>query len=1204
MKKTMLILAFLLCIALPTYAYTIDGDTIIYEGVRGRITQTPHTLTDIKNEVEITVTSYFDTTEVLDIALGYYEPNAVPTTALYYNPHIVYEDKQAVCNEDMINWTTNPHIAYCWSINENTTEYELKWTKPFETGNLDLKTIYWTEERQEDYTDISHKFRKINYDYNGKNTWYVIEAVTFEPDETKTLKLNINVQPNSNGKSDIFIKRNSDTFQQAHQSGNYILCDPWYSVGLNYCRDLTVSNGKAGHQSYFNWTFSGNEQADFDDLRFVNSTCNATATALPYFLRNKTDSTWATFDVLLDGTQNISVYYGNASTSSASSVTDVWGADLEGYWTFDIGAGSTAVDISGNGHDGTLTNANWNVSGIKGGSVNMGNARTTVITVGDHADFEPANTLTMVAWVRRNASQVQYTRVFEKYYGAGSPYASWNLDLWDGAGSANRPSIALGNGGIWTTSYTQVLDDQVWYMLIGTYDGTNARKYINGSIEGSPVAHSQTLSYSAGDVTIGNRQGASAGVNQLEGWLDEIQFYSRNLSDTEISNMYALIEPTFSVGVEQSQGVVDNPPLWSGNSTTFPANYDASITTANITFANGSVTSIVNTTDVNITSNFSGSNATVNMGLISGNSLSGAYGFQELLGANTYFWYSIASNNNSQTNTSDTRIFTISKSNSLCTVYANGLSNNDHVTYPDTITVYGTTNNTEGIWALWSNSTNISHLNNTPTIYGVDYAFFKSNVTASDNYTADDDDFVAIYIDQGNLTTNSNITFNTSNPVTQYSSVNVTCNYPIGIAQTDFKLYNDTAEIGNTTAIFNASTLGVMNFTCNSTGNINWTSGSVINDLTISTLGGIFINAVYDENTLTPLTFNLTIYNDTQSVTVNDITSYNNNTITGDMTIAISKIGYVARDYYADIPANETYNLTGYLLQTGDGSYITYWAYSSTSPTGELDALVNVTRFVGSGWVSVEQSLSDFEGKGTLFLSPYAVYRVNASKSGVGYVYISSYSANPSVLLRLDMGGTGNATSISWLFTDVNYSLTPTNAFIRNSSDNLTLFNYTIAVGDADLEYYGMNITLADGTNIYSNNTTGASGGTVTVNFNMTGREGQTINVRTWFKKADYDVWIWDRGYIVVENHSYIPDLFGAFVSGGSAGLSSIAGQLIALFLSIASAGMGKKITTAGSSILFLLALSVFTFIGFFNWSIFLLLGFVGLIIIAGDKWR
>ena len=1167
MKRTMLLIAFLLCIALPTYAITGNDYSVT-------ITKELHDLTD--HTIEVNINNLLDYNR--DFSLGFYLQD-LNFDFSKINDVYIYEWKPV--STEFPVYSNRLVDKECY--NGNITEfYDCSYSETYESGTEIRDILSWKPTKMAmitqydkvstQYTDIliPKLTSKCKYDYNG-NEYSCNGLKQFKI----TWKTPI-VEENGYGSSGYF---------GMYDSLSGFDYDPFWNVSFNYCRNITVTNGVANYPAVINLTNNTNFQADWDDVRFVNTSCDNSGAVLSYLLRKKVDSNYATFDVLLDGTQNISVYYGNAGAVSKSNANDVWGNNLVAYYTFDETSGTDALDISGNGLDGTHNNSYICDERARYGCA-LGFDNTRIVVVGDDPLLDLTE-MTLSAWI--NITTVDSYNSWLGKRGASSNYQAY---IFTGSFLGFYSSTADVSNDVFTADTTNMagitMSDSSGALLM-YQNGTKVHTFAGKSVAGT----------NNDPMTIG----AGYTVNQDDWWdgvIDEVRIFNDTLSEADMGKHYTTPDTTFTIGAEQSSP--SSAPLWNYNITTFPANYDGTNSTMYIGWLNGSSTSSIDTTDVNITSNISGSNVTYEVDLFEGNSLSGNYSLTDLLGVGTYFWYSTASSNESATNTTDEWLFSIAQYDTTCTL---GMSeaNLSTVTYPTAITSSCACDNPEGSESFIWNSTDWSPNNDTGVIMWAGYNYWICNVTDTQNYTTDSK-WGLVIVDLANLSTYINITFNTSNPVSQNSIVNATCNIPIGIETNVFKLYNDTDQIGNTTATFNATALGVINFTCNASATQNYTAGTTSNSLTVSSLGGIFINSVLDENTQTPLTFNLTVYNETQSVTVNDITSYNNNTITGDMTIAISKIGYVARDYYADIPSNDTYNLTGYLLQTIDGSYITYWAYSSTSTTGELDALINVTRFVGSGWVSVEQSLSDFEGKGTLFLSPYAVYRVNASKTGVGYVYISSYSANPSILLRLDMGGTGNATAISWLFTDVNYSLTPTNAYIRNSSDNLTLFNYTIAVGDADLEYYGMNITLADGTNIYSNNTTGATGGSITVNFNMTGREGQTINVRTWFKKADYDVWIWDRGYIVVKQYSYIPDLFGDFLVGGGLGLSALAGQIIALFVSIASAGIGKRITSAGSSILFLLALSVFTFIGFFDWAIFLLLGFVGLIIISGDKWR
>ena len=72
---------------------------------------------------------------------------------------------------------------------------------------------------------------------------------------------------------------------------------------------------------------------------------------------------------------------------------------LVGYWPLNKGAGDTAADMSGNGHDGTLNNgATWISPGFIGnGAVNIDGNAGSRVSVGT---WDPGEQLTLAIWAR------------------------------------------------------------------------------------------------------------------------------------------------------------------------------------------------------------------------------------------------------------------------------------------------------------------------------------------------------------------------------------------------------------------------------------------------------------------------------------------------------------------------------------------------------------------------------------------------------------------------------------------------------------------------------------------------------------------------------------------------------------------------------------------------------------------------------------
>jgi hypothetical protein len=82
-----------------------------------------------------------------------------------------------------------------------------------------------------------------------------------------------------------------------------------------------------------------------------------------------------------------------------------------------------------------------------------------------------------------------------------------------------------------------------WYHLVGTYDGSIAKIYLNGRNAGS-AAKSMSVSTNDYNLLIGSSRGTSLGgwsdygEDHFGGKIDEVQVYSRALSAGEVQQLY------------------------------------------------------------------------------------------------------------------------------------------------------------------------------------------------------------------------------------------------------------------------------------------------------------------------------------------------------------------------------------------------------------------------------------------------------------------------------------------------------------------------------------------------------------------------------------------------------------------------------------------------------------------------------------------
>ncbi len=231
--------------------------------------------------------------------------------------------------------------------------------------------------------------------------------------------------------------------------------------------------------------------------------------------------TWATqsSNAPLDLIAEYSTDSGHSSWSAVSPAMNFKPtaiANHVGYWNFDETSGVTATDRSST-NNGTLTNGAKFVPGQFGNAVQLDG-------VDDYVDLgnvlnAPA-TFSISAWVNPavlNGNQGIVTR-------------------WNGTGyllslnSSNKFTLQIDSSGSFPVSLA-VPTAGVWVHVAGTYDGTNARLYVNGVLQDTqphtaPTSNAQNLVI-----------GRTNGIQYLKGKIDEVTVYNRALTDTEVAQL-------------------------------------------------------------------------------------------------------------------------------------------------------------------------------------------------------------------------------------------------------------------------------------------------------------------------------------------------------------------------------------------------------------------------------------------------------------------------------------------------------------------------------------------------------------------------------------------------------------------------------------------------------------------------------------------
>jgi hypothetical protein len=230
------------------------------------------------------------------------------------------------------------------------------------------------------------------------------------------------------------------------------------------------------------------------------------------------------------------------------------------FWQFNEPSGAVVLDSVG-GNNGTINGAGiTRISGAPGmgGALNFSNGSADQVTFGN--SLFATNGITLEALIRPNWTAVpgDYDEIFRKEDGSNRILLSFQNDgnsngfAFPSPGGPQGPvlSFGLGVGGIYTELDMPLdglagrptvagLNDGNWHHVVAMYDSLTGIKQIaiDGTVRSSANYTPGSLINSGGSgaAVIGNFPG---GGEPFNGGIDEVAFYGRALSTTEIANHY------------------------------------------------------------------------------------------------------------------------------------------------------------------------------------------------------------------------------------------------------------------------------------------------------------------------------------------------------------------------------------------------------------------------------------------------------------------------------------------------------------------------------------------------------------------------------------------------------------------------------------------------------------------------------------------
>jgi hypothetical protein len=203
----------------------------------------------------------------------------------------------------------------------------------------------------------------------------------------------------------------------------------------------------------------------------------------------------------------------------------------------DENSGTTASDSSGNANNGALSGGTtWQPSaGVKAGAIKFDGVNG-LVTVPDANTLDNTSAFTLSYWFKAAAypadsaglvckrTGISTDNAYTTYLKAADQHIYVDID-----GSGNRFASAA------------LIQTGAWYHAALVYDGSlpsaqRASLWINGALDVTATESSATIPNYASSVMVGNTHPGAA--NWFNGWVDDVRFYRRALSNAEIVALY------------------------------------------------------------------------------------------------------------------------------------------------------------------------------------------------------------------------------------------------------------------------------------------------------------------------------------------------------------------------------------------------------------------------------------------------------------------------------------------------------------------------------------------------------------------------------------------------------------------------------------------------------------------------------------------
>jgi hypothetical protein len=266
---------------------------------------------------------------------------------------------------------------------------------------------------------------------------------------------------------------------------------------------------------------------------------------------------------LLEGLYNVKCFLGVCIFLLVNGLTTGY-ADaqlqngLVGYWSFNEGTGTAAMDSSGNGNTGMLLHGPTWSSGKSGTALGFDGVNDYV-EIPHAQSLNLSEALTVSVWIDNDTlmdsglSQDQYRIIASK---------GWPLDSgsWSLAWRANDGALFFFVGRDTSYRYVRFPYDNsqagIWHLVTAVLDSGTISLYQDGVLKAGPVGiDSSTILTDTSPLRIGSLGESSNSVRNWDGFIDELRFYNRALSAAEIASLYQQDNQSFNFSLANSMNM-------------------------------------------------------------------------------------------------------------------------------------------------------------------------------------------------------------------------------------------------------------------------------------------------------------------------------------------------------------------------------------------------------------------------------------------------------------------------------------------------------------------------------------------------------------------------------------------------------------------------------------------------------------------------